>query len=703
MVELLIDQSFTDKEIVARLEQAKRTPMVNKLYLNKVDLNNSVTSTSPSSSGDGDDDDNVDVGDNECDVVLALKRLFQEDNTSPFSRKRNLMMQEEAAASTSITTTTPRNTEESSTRIWELIQFSSCSGPIYDIMPYVEQCNVKEIVYCEDRDDDSDYLVGSSSSDGDPNNTNTIDAIMTISTQQLLRMLKATAAASASAASATATTQKGHESETVTPSHSYSSASSIDIDVDTETYVSNTRKFILNANERLSIAAGCMTASSSDDSTSTCSSTNSNLSLLLADPNYYMNTKKGMLEWIISHPTCTKVTLGNLILSNECAMDISQNLVAAATDGSCSSLQSLKLFCTLFLESEAIETIAHGLQYATANYLTSLELSDCSLTDPQIEEIISAMNQAIPKNITVGKSKLQKLRINGNYCGVNGMEAISKLLSSSSIHKNLVELDLSDQLNALQYDRGYGIGDDDNDDGNNVLTSILLPVLKHDNRTLQTLSLRECNINDKDLDGIVSTLCSNPILESVDIRYNRITSYGVKNIFAKNLVSMTGLKRIFLRQGIGVALQDDVRDALIEGLKVNYSLQKMDLFEWVTEIEYYIDLNRSGRCLLRDYYKNGCGDNSRPVSIQSGLWPHVLERIPLVIEGNSGRRRLKYGLQAQNDDFATKFKNDHNRYQHHHFFQHSLEKRTKRMRKDTIRKANALYYFLREGPLLVER
>ena len=78
--------------------------MVNKLYLNKVDLNNSVASTSPSSSGD-DDNDNVDVGDNDCDVILALKRLFQEDNTSPFSRKMNLMMQEEAATSTSSTTT----------------------------------------------------------------------------------------------------------------------------------------------------------------------------------------------------------------------------------------------------------------------------------------------------------------------------------------------------------------------------------------------------------------------------------------------------------------------------------------------------------------------------------------------------------------------------------------------------------------------
>ena len=60
MVELLIDQTFTTKDIIARLQQAKRTAMVNKLFMNQIDLNAKI------------EDDGIDYCDDDVNDLYSM-------------------------------------------------------------------------------------------------------------------------------------------------------------------------------------------------------------------------------------------------------------------------------------------------------------------------------------------------------------------------------------------------------------------------------------------------------------------------------------------------------------------------------------------------------------------------------------------------------------------------------------------------------
>jgi Ran GTPase-activating protein (RanGAP) involved in mRNA processing and transport len=261
--------------------------------------------------------------------------------------------------------------------------------------------------------------------------------------------------------------------------------------------------------------------------------------------------------------------------------------------------------------------------------LEIIHFSDCGLVDKEVACLVDSLKS---------NGSLRRLFLNGNVCRSNGIAAISKLLSSPENH--LRELDISGQAHD-RYQKGIELSE-------------LFKTL-FQNESLKTLALRECNLTDDDLRMVVDIFCSNTTLENVDLQFNHISPDGIKSMFAVNLPRMKGLKRILLRQRRGV-VHEDVRDALLEGLKGNVQLERLDLFQWANELEYLFNLNRAGRRILKE----------RCFPLE--LWPLILARTQRVMDATC-----------------------------------AVDKRAKRMRKEAIRKAEVSYYLLRYGPLMMER
>ena len=89
---------------------------------------------------------------------------------------------------------------------------------------------------------------------------------------------------------------------------------------------------------------------------------------------------------------------------------------------------------------------------------------------------------------------------------------------------------------------------------------------------------------------------------------------------AQDLPSMEGLWKLYLQGGQS---GEAVDKAMVKGLEQHTQLQVLELprsFRHPKEIEYYLDLNRSGRRLITE-------------RILPGLWPLVLEQAWNQIKG----------------------------------------------------------------------
>ena len=331
---------------------------------------------------------------------------------------------------------------------------------------------------------------------------------------------------------------------------------------------------------------------------------------------------------MLSNPELQTVSFGNISLSTENAKQLARNLANNTT------LKSFRL-SQCHLDRDAVLELSRSLRWN--RNLREVHLTECDLSDGQIATLVYALDSS---------QSLECLQVNGNRCRQQGIAAIAKLLSSKTTR--LTALDISDQF-------GFDDSEPSVDEENTSLPISYLFEAMKSNNSLRSFAARECNLQDHDLRGIVRVLCHHDCIEDVDLQYNQISNEGLKTIFASNLNSMKGLKRILLRQGRGI-LHEDVRDALIEGLKSNSYLESLDLFQWVDDMEYYFDLNRAGRRLFTDEH------------FSLSLWPLVFEKIPNVVKGNGG---FDWG--------------------------------TRRARKDAIRQANIFYYMLRFGPILFVR
>jgi hypothetical protein len=326
---------------------------------------------------------------------------------------------------------------------------------------------------------------------------------------------------------------------------------------------------------------------------------------------------------VLSNSSLMRVSFENLTISRDHAIDLAEALAGNAT------LQSFCLSGSQ-VDDEAAEALATGFQ--SNCHLRSIQLSGCGLTDSGVSSIVMAL---------LNNRSLQRLSLYGNSIRSEGLAAISKLLHSHQ--STLVELDISGDPHSGGLQGGLELA--------SLLSSL------RENTRLRKLVMKDCHLQDDDLTKFVEMLCSNDTLEDVDLRCNQFSPAGIKTIFAASLLHMKGLKRMKLRQGRDI-LHEDVRDALIEGLQGNWTLESLDMFEWESNIEYYTDLNRARRSILRDSI------------FLTALWPLVLER------AQSCKR-----IVASSSSHSTE-----NRLQ----------------RDCVIRKANVLFYFLRNVSTLLE-
>jgi Ran GTPase-activating protein (RanGAP) involved in mRNA processing and transport len=167
---------------------------------------------------------------------------------------------------------------------------------------------------------------------------------------------------------------------------------------------------------------------------------------------------------------------------------------------------------------------------------------------------------------------------------------------------------------------------------NNIVTSCGIAALAQNLQgpcTLKELSLVVCDLDDTGLLKLGEALTTNDTLEVLDVRQNGFTHNGASQFF-NLLPHMKGLKAVY---GLATLSSDAPTDvvgmALVDGLRENTKLQKIfknncrtvdSIFSpgLAREINFYLELNRNGRMLLRL-----SGDSEPP----SGLWPRVLAKL----------------------------------------------------------------------------
>jgi hypothetical protein len=148
--------------------------------------------------------------------------------------------------------------------------------------------------------------------------------------------------------------------------------------------------------------------------------------------------------------------------------------------------------------------------------------------------------------------------------------------------------------------------------------SLLESSLGH-NKTLQTLSLSYNTLTEDDMVSIANALKQNSTIHRLYLRCCSISDSGIQ-IFAAALPEMKGIKFLDL---VGNPFGQDGAKAFLAGLKGNVHLNGVQLpakYDNANDIEYYLALNRGGRCLLEG------------ANVPVALWPHVLERSNRFVE-----------------------------------------------------------------------
>lgn len=169
-------------------------------------------------------------------------------------------------------------------------------------------------------------------------------------------------------------------------------------------------------------------------------------------------------------------------------------------------------------------------------------------------------------------------------------------------------------------------------------------LLKSPASHLKVLDLSNLHLLDGHAKIITHALTTNSTLEQLNLSFNEIGCSGIDSI-AEDLRHIQHLRKLSLKPNPWVRGQ-----ALLDGMKENLSIEYLDslwLIPQAPMLRYYAIINRGGRRVLRS-----------PHSISPGLWPLVLERAGKVIYGVTNERQAKL---------------------------------------------NALYYLLKNGPVLFQR
>jgi hypothetical protein len=212
-----------------------------------------------------------------------------------------------------------------------------------------------------------------------------------------------------------------------------------------------------------------------------------------------------LISFILNLDQCAFVHMSNLVLSPHSAWSL-QSLSFTK------SLQKLQLDL-IDLGSFAVPSLCKGLQENTS--LTCLIASRCGLGDKQVKELVSRL----PK-------QLEELRIFGNKCRSQGLEALTELLQTST---HLKILDLSYQHVQENEHADFDVS---------WLAGALIK-----NKTLKVLDLDNDSIDDGHLTHLCAALCKNSTLEELMLNHNHISAAGIA-LLASKFGDMKGLKKI---------------------------------------------------------------------------------------------------------------------------------------------------------------
>jgi Ran GTPase-activating protein (RanGAP) involved in mRNA processing and transport len=292
-----------------------------------------------------------------------------------------------------------------------------------------------------------------------------------------------------------------------------------------------------------------------------------------------------------------KLNLMNLSISKEQGVALSHGLKTTTRQ---TPLEQLLLFRICFAE-EAISELAAGLQQN--KNIRTLAVTACNLVDSQVAMLVEAL---------VSHPSLKVLRIFQNKCRVNGMKAISKLLSSDA--SKLESLDLRNQCF-------------EHEDEEKFDCEILAEGLRS-NQSIQNLDLSSNRLTDQDMDCLGRILWTCPRIHELILEDNSITNSGLELLSSHQIPSR--LRRLRLQ---GNPLSDVGAEMLLRILNVHVELGYVDCNRfWIrsgyrSEIQHELDLNRCGRFLL-------IHSDEVPVSI----WSLVLERVNIFFQSQKARR-----------------------------------------------------------------
>jgi Ran GTPase-activating protein (RanGAP) involved in mRNA processing and transport len=252
-----------------------------------------------------------------------------------------------------------------------------------------------------------------------------------------------------------------------------------------------------------------------------------------------------------------------------------------------SSIEKLDLRTGSFA-ANSIDHLARSLRNARS--LRSLILTECHLDDASVSKLVEVL---------ANHPFLEELNLESNFCGENGLRAVAKMIESQ---KKLTTLLLGRQ----------GL----------VQRSLDLSLLESAlgrSKTLKSLSLSYNILTEDNMVSLANALKQNSTIQRLHLRCCSISDTVIQ-ILAAALPEIKALKFLDL---VGNSFAQDGAKSFLAGLKGNVHLNgvRLPVKHYNTDdIEYYLALNRGGRCLLSD------------VNVPLSLWPLVLERSNRFVE-----------------------------------------------------------------------
>jgi hypothetical protein len=306
-------------------------------------------------------------------------------------------------------------------------------------------------------------------------------------------------------------------------------------------------------------------------------------------------------------------------LSADAAHSLEQGFIGNQT------LESIHLEGCRFAETGAVQALARGI--GRLGTLREAKFISCFAHNghPLDDDSVAALIRGLEHN-----TSLERLNLSRNKCLQRGISALAALLDRTKIK----HIDLSYQCI---------------DQGETMDLSALVGALGR-TATLESLELKFNKLSsDRHMAFLAAALMHNTSIKYIGLASNKIENVGLE-ILTSRIPSMKVLEKLNISNN---SFDDNTAQALAEAMKENFSIGRVECnqnLQSYKSIRYYADLNFGGR----KFVKKPLGYGISPV--QQSLWPLVLARV----------------AQLQNDQIFS----------------------------SEERQAEVLYYLLRHGPAM---